>query len=65
MADKVAAFLTGKHYIFSRYNLEYSGGKVKMGVNFGYSISIKDSEAQVTLQCILFRNAMKEESLFI
>ncbi|MFO7952777.1 MAG: protein-export chaperone SecB [Bacillota bacterium] len=52
------------NYIDFRHNPDYSGGKAKMDINFGHSIATKNNEAQVTLRCVLFRNAKKEEKPF-
>jgi len=60
--------LSFKRYMVNRidfsYNPDYSGGQAKMDINFNHSVAVKDNEAQVTLRCILFRNAKKEEKPF-
>ena len=47
-----------------KYNPEYTGGKAKMDVDFGHAVAVKNNEARVSLRCMLFRKAKKEEKPF-
>ena len=47
-----------------KYNSEYTGGKTKMDVDFGHQVAVKNNEARVSLRCMLFRKAKKEEKPF-
>ncbi len=47
-----------------KYNSEYAGGKASMDIDFGHSITVRNNEAQVSLKCMLFRKAKKEEKPF-
>jgi len=66
--DRKYIALNFKRYIVNkidfRHNPEYRGGKANMDINFGHAIAIKNSEAHITLRCILFGNAKTEEKPF-
>ncbi len=47
-----------------KYNPEYTGGKANIDIDFGHSIAVKNNEARVSLRCMLFRKAKKEEKPF-
>ncbi len=47
-----------------KYNAAYAGGKANMDIDFGHSMAVKDSEARISLKCMLFRKAKKEEKPF-
>ncbi len=47
-----------------QYNPEYTGVKANMDIDFGHSIAVRNNEAQVSVKCVLFRKAKKEEKPF-
>ncbi len=47
-----------------KYNPEYTGGKANMDIDFGHSMAVKNNEARISLRCMLFRKAKKEEKPF-
>jgi len=47
-----------------KYNPEYTGAKANMDINFSNSMSVRNNEAQVSLNCTLFQKAKKEEKPF-
>ena len=47
-----------------KYNPEYAGGKANMDIDFGHSVAVRDNEARVSLRCMLFRKAKKEDKPF-
>ncbi len=47
-----------------KFNPEYTGAKANMDIDFGHSIAVRNNEARVSLKCILFRKAKKEEKPF-
>jgi len=60
--------LSFKRYLVNsidfKYNPEYTGAKANMDIDFGHSIAVRNNEAQVSLKCVLFRKAKKEEKPF-
>jgi len=60
--------LSFKRYLVNsidfKYNPEYTGGKANMDIDFGHSITVRNKEAQVSIKCVLFRKAKKEEKPF-
>ncbi len=68
MKNKKYISLKFKRYLVNsidfKYNPEYTGGKANMDIDFGHSMAIKNNEARVSLRCMLFRKAKKEEKPF-
>jgi len=60
--------LSFKRYLVNsidfKYNPEYTGAKANMDIDFGHSIAVRNNEAQVSVKCVLFRKAKKEEKPF-
>jgi len=67
-SEKKYLALNFKRYLINsidfKYNPEYTGGKANMDIEFGHSVAVKNSEARVSLKCMLFRKAKKEEKPF-
>ena len=67
-SEKKYLALNFKRYLVNsidfKYNPEYTGGKAKMDIDFGHSMAVKNNEARVSLRCMLFRKAKKEEKPF-
>ncbi len=67
-SEKKYLALNFKRYLVNsidfKYNPEYTGGKANMDIDFGHSMAVKNNEARVSLRCMLFRKAKKEEKPF-